>query len=117
MYINTQKTQFGKVPRIQTHYCIYILFSFHYMVTSHSLKYLCNFLLSDFLIINKEINNIIRIFPDGQLRRGSSAARQTRKRFSAHISLPQGRGQATLPLFKPHCLPLKLEDRGLSGEL
>ena len=57
------------------------------------------------------------MFPDGQLRLGSSAARQSRKRFSAHVSPPQGRGQASLPLFKSHCLPLKLEDRGLWGEL
>lgn len=117
MYKHTENTQFGKVPGIQTHFCVYILFSFHYMVLFHSLKYLCNLLLSDFLIINKEINNIVRMFPDGQLRLGSSAARQSRKRFSAHVSPPQGRGQASLPLFKSHCLPLKLEDRGLWGEL
>ena len=51
VYKHTKNTQFGKVPGIQTHFCVYILFSFHYMVLSHSLKYFCNLILLEKTLI------------------------------------------------------------------
>ena len=67
MYKHMKNTQFGKVPGIQTHFCVYILLSFHYMVLSHSLKYLCNLLLLEKTLILGKI--------EGRRRRGRQRMR------------------------------------------